>query len=119
MTVHRLTIALATAAALLGAGHIALTPLLYPGWTINALWFVGTGLAMMIGAAANILALASAGRVSRSVIIVVDLTMTAFFGSAWPLLSEPQVIVGGVLFAGLAVCTVISSMWPVRLNSST
>lgn len=103
MTLRGLTYALILICLLLGIGHIALTPLLYRGWTIDSLWFVGTGLAMMTGAAANILGLGSAGRLDRFVIVSVDVGLTLFFLSAWWVLPEPQVIVGGVLFASLAI----------------
>ena len=37
--------ALAMMAGLLGTVHLAVTPLAYASWTIDALWFVGTGIA--------------------------------------------------------------------------
>jgi hypothetical protein len=98
---RRTTLVLALVAGLLGAGHLALTPLLYPGWTINSLWFVGTGLAMLIGAGANLLGTSAGGRMRQAGLVAINLAMTAFFASAWPVLPEPQVIVGGALFAGL------------------
>jgi hypothetical protein len=103
MKLRRTTLALASAAGLLGTGHLALTPLLYPGWTIGSLWFVGTGLAMLTGAGANLLGLGAEDRMRRTCVVVLNLAMTAFFASAWPVLPEPQVIVGGMLFAGLTV----------------
>lgn len=109
MTLRRTISALAITAGLLGTGHLALTPLLYPNWTINSLWFVGTGLAMLTAAGANILRISAAERVARSGLVLINLAMTAFFASAWLVLPAPQVIVGGILFAGLAVCTALSS----------
>lgn len=100
---HRIALCLTIASILLGIAHIALTPLLYPHWTINALWFVGTGLAIVIGAAANIFALYPLGRATHSVVIVADVAMTGIFVAAWSVMPEPQVMVGGILFAGLAV----------------
>jgi hypothetical protein len=108
MTLRGLTVVLATAAALLGTAHIGLTPLFYAAWTVEALWFVGSGLAMLAGASANFLSLGSAGRMSRSLTILIDVAMTGFFVSAWLVLPAPQVIVGGLLFAGLAVCRLIA-----------
>ncbi len=106
MKLRRTTLALAILAGLLGTGHLALTPLLYPNWTINSLWFVGTGLAMLIGAGANLLGSGAGNRLGRAGLVVMNLAMTAFFSSAWPVLPQPQVVAGGVLFAGLAVCAV-------------
>lgn len=103
MTRPRITLALAIAALLLGTAHCALTTLLYPLWTIDALWFVGTGLAMMITAAANISGLDTNGRMSRAILLLINLVMVGFFAAAWLVLPQPQVIIGGALFAGLAV----------------
>ena len=102
MRLRRTTRLLAGAAILLGIGHLALTPLLYPGWTIDCLWFVGTGLAMLIGAGANMISIGPDDRVGRTGLVLINLAMTVFFASAWPVLPQPQVIVGGILFAGLA-----------------
>lgn len=108
MKLRRTNLGLAIAAGLLGTGHLALTPLLYPSWTIDSLWFVGTGLAMLIAAGANLLGISEGNRVRRAGLVVMNLSMTAFFASAWPVLPEPQVIVGGILFAGLALAAALS-----------
>jgi hypothetical protein len=109
MTPRRTTLALAIAAGLLGTGHLALTPLLYRDWTLDSLWFVGTGLAMLIGAGANLLGIGAGNRMRRAGLVLINLAMTAFFASAWPVLPEPQVVVGGVLFAALAACAALFS----------
>ena len=109
MTLRRTTLGLAIAAGLLGTGHLALTPLLYPGWTLDSLWFVGTGLAMLTGAGANLLGIGEGGRVRRAGLVLINLAMAAFFASAWPVLPEPQVALGGLLFAGLAACAALFS----------
>jgi hypothetical protein len=109
MKLRRSTLVLAIAAGLLGTGHLALTPLLYPDWTIDSLWFVGSGLAMLVGAGANVLGTSAGDRLRRSGLVVMNLAMVAFFASAWPVLPEPQVIVGGMLFAGLAVSAALFS----------
>ncbi|HZG09282.1 MAG TPA: hypothetical protein VEZ70_09925 [Allosphingosinicella sp.] len=109
MKQRRTTLGLAIAAGLLGTGHLALTPLLYTGWTIDSLWFVGTGLAMLIGAGANLLAVGGGNRMRRAGLLSINLAMAAFFASAWPVLPEPQVVVGGVLFAALAACAALFS----------
>lgn len=62
MKLRRTILALAILAGLLETGHLALTPLLYPNWTMNSLWFVGTGLAMLIGAGANLLGIGAGNR---------------------------------------------------------
>ncbi len=104
MMLRRTNLGLAIGAGLLGTGHLALTPLVYRSWTIDSLWFVGTGLAMVIGAGANLLGVGARDRMGRGVLVLMNVAETAFFASAWPVLPEPQVVVGGALFAGLAVC---------------
>ena len=46
---------LAGLVALLGLVHIAFTPVFYPGWGLSALWFAGTGLALVVLGFANAL----------------------------------------------------------------
>jgi hypothetical protein len=103
MTLRRTTLLLAIVAGLLGMGHLALAPLIYPRWTVDSLWFVGTGLAMLTGAGANLLATGAKDRMRRIGLVAINLAMAAFFASAWPVLPEPQVVIGGLLFAGLTV----------------
>jgi hypothetical protein len=104
MTQRRITIALVVVAGLLGLVHLALATLIYGSWNADALWFVGTGFAIVIGAAANLVAMDAQDRASRSVLVIINTMMVGFFAAAWSVLPGPQVIVGGLLFAGLAVC---------------
>lgn len=96
---------LAIAAGMLGAAHIALTPFAHPSWTIEALWFVGSGLAIVVAAAANLVGFEGAGLRSNLFLIVINLAMSCFFVAAWLVLPEPQVIIGGVLFLCLVACS--------------
>lgn len=105
MSVHRWTWALADIAGLLGAAHVALATLAYSSWTIDALWFVGTGLAILISAAANVVGMPSPNHRSRILVITINLIMAGFFAAAWSVLPGPQVIAGGAVFLGLACCT--------------
>lgn len=105
MTRRKITFVLAVVAVLLGVAHLALSVLIYAKWTTEALWFVGTGFAIVIGAAANIATINVLDRPSRSIMTITNAMMTGFFVAAWLVLPGPQVIVGGILFAGLAVCS--------------
>lgn len=100
---------LAMLAGLLGIAHLALTPLIYASLTIDALWFVGTGMAMVIAAAANVIA----GKIPevgvRMSLAAINVAMSGFFAAAWLVLPGPQVILGGLLFLGLALCSLRSS----------
>jgi isochorismate pyruvate lyase len=46
----RIDLALALALLLLGVAHTALTPYFYRGFTLDALWFAGTGLSLIFAA---------------------------------------------------------------------
>lgn len=105
MTQRKAIFFLAIVTGLLGLAHLALTALLYPKWTTDTLWFVGTGVAIVIGAMANIAAINPADRISRSIMAAINAMMTGFFVAAWSVLPGPQVIAGGILFAGLTLCT--------------
>ena len=98
--------ALAILAGLLGIVHLALTPLVYAEWTIDALWFVGTGLALVVAAAANIVVGKAPGLSTRMSLAVINIAMSGFFAAAWLVLPGPQVIAGGLLFGCLALCSI-------------
>lgn len=103
MRVQAMRTALAVLAGLLGMTHLALTPLAYADWTIEALWFVGTGLAIVGAALANLMANQVTTPVRRSALAGINLVMGCFFAAAWSVLPGPQVILGGILFMSLAV----------------
>lgn len=105
MRVQTLASALAIIGVLLGAVHLALTPLAYVDWTIDALWFVGTGLAIVLAAAANLIGFQSSGVGSRLIVAAINFAMGFFFAAAWLVLPGPQVVIGGVLFFALAICS--------------
>lgn len=105
MRARTLAMVLAIIGGLLGLVHIALTPLAYADWTIEALWFVGSGLAIVVAAAANLAGFPSRGVAGSWIVTVINLAMAGFFGAAWLVLPGPQVIVGGLLFLGLTFCS--------------
>lgn len=109
MRLKTFAMGMAIAGGLLGGTHLALTPLAYPDWTIDALWFVGSGLAIVMAAAANITDYQSMGLRSQMLVTAVNLVMSGFFAAAWLVLPAPQVIVGGALFLGLAGCSLASA----------
>lgn len=108
MRSQTLAMALAIVAGLLGLVHITLTPLAYADWTIEALWFVGSGLAIVVAAAANFIAYQSSDGGRQWILAVINLSMGCFFAAAWLVLPGPQVILGGVLFLCLAICALIA-----------
>lgn len=110
MTIRRTAVVLAVLAVALGLGHLSLTPLAYPGWTMTGLWFVGCGLAFVFAGLLNIVGReAPRGGLSWSLVLLADLVMIGVFAAAWLVIPEPQVMVGGLLFAGLAACALARS----------
>ena len=107
MTAARWTTGLAWIAGLMGAVHTALTTLEHPQWSLPALWFLGSGVAMVVAALANGLGKTSAGRGAAILLAGINLAMAAFFAAAWTVLPAPQVIVGGFVFGALTVCAVL------------
>lgn len=108
MRTQTLAIVLAAVGGLLGLVHIALTPLAYADWTIEALWFVGSGLAIVVAAAANFVGFQSWGVSGQRILTAINLTMSCFFAAAWVVLPGPQVILGGLLFLCLAICSLVA-----------
>ena len=109
MTLRGITLALSVAAIGLGIVHLALALLAFGEWSLDALWFVGAGLAIVAGAAINLVAPTGRG---RFVALTVDAALTLWFAAAWSVLPGPQVVIGGLLFAGLAVCAVLDREKP-------
>lgn len=105
MRAKTLAMVLAIVGGLLGFVHIALTPLAYADWSIEALWFVGSGLAIVMAGAANLVGFRSRGLGVPWILTAINLAMGSYFAAAWLVLPGPQVIVGGLLFFGLAVCS--------------
>lgn len=115
MRAQSLARGLAIGGGLLGIAHIALTPLAYADWTIEALWFLGSGLAIVVAAAANLIGSRSRNVGGQWMLTAINLAIAGFFAAAWLVLPGPQVIVGGLLFLGLALC----SMTAPRMKAAT
>lgn len=118
MTLGRVTASLAILTALLGLAHIVLTFAIYPAWNLEALWFLGSGIAIVIGALANSLGIDGSNRASGLILILINAAMVSFFLSAWFVLPAPQVAIGGLLFTALLACSVRRYLPAKTLNKS-
>ena len=99
---RRLGWLLSGAAVALGLGHLAVTFLAFERMSLDALWFAGSGLAIILGGIINLFALlASHDSAGRALLGIANLAMTAFVALILFLAPEPQVIIGLILFAGL------------------
>ena len=102
---------LAGLALALGLVHLGLSVLAWRNWTPEALWFAGSGLAIVTAGLFNLAMIRAnaVDRTQRGVWLLANLGMTVFFVAAWPVLKQPQVIVGGGVFALLCVAVLTAS----------
>ncbi|CAN5296256.1 MAG: hypothetical protein H0T63_05410 [Pyrinomonadaceae bacterium] len=92
----------------LGLVHMGFTPFAYRAFTHNALWFVGTGAALIFCGFLNVAWLRNAGRdrVLWLFCLLANVMVCALFAAALFLMREPQVFVGLALSAFALVATV-------------
>ncbi len=86
----------------LGLVHCALTPLARAAWTIDTIWFLCGGLAMVFAGMLNLLRVAYSGvapatRLAALLANVLMLSVTVGLGSLLPLRGNPQVVIVGIL----------------------
>ncbi len=93
---------LASLGLLLGVLHLTLTLPIYRRLSLEALWFAGSGLAVVCCGLINVVALRSSAPSTRWAVVTANLLIAGFFAAAWPLLPSPQVAVGFVVFIILA-----------------
>lgn len=110
MILRRVAWTLAGLGVLLGVGHMTfLTG--YGRWSLDALWFAGTGLAFIFGGLINVAALrAGEDRLVQASAIGSNVLLVGFFSLAWLVLPVPQVIGGGLIFAGLAAAALLARL---------
>ncbi len=101
-TVHKVSALLLTA---LGIVHTALTPVFYGRFSLNAMWFAGSGLTMVFVGFLNLILEREAGRdrLARSLCYAANLLAVSFGCLIVVVDSEPQVIFGLVLLILLFV----------------
>ena len=92
-------------AVILGVVHLAFT-LFYDRFTLNALWFIGSGFAIIFAGFLNLalIRISPKNRFVRALCIIANLASTILFIVALlTVLQEPQVFVGIGIFALLTV----------------
>ena len=101
-TLHKISTILLIA---LGVVHTALTPVFYGRFSLNALWFAGSGLTMTFLGFLNIAMSRSVGRdrLVQILCYIANLITTAFGGLLVRVDSDPQVIFGLVLIVLITV----------------
>lgn len=97
-TVHTITSVLIV---LLGCVHIGFTFNNYYGLSYDAVWFLGTGVAIVLAGFMNIALYRDGGRdaVIWIMALITNLFFLLGFAGASYMMREPQVFVGALLFA--------------------
>jgi hypothetical protein len=96
----------------LGLLHVLFTAHDYSEFTLRAVWFLGTGVAIILAGFLNVVLMRDVGRDSmvQWLCFFANVTFTILFGViALSLLPQPQVFVGTVLFAITAVSAFLIS----------
>ena len=85
----------------LGLVHVLFTIQAYGRWTLNAMWFLGAGLAIVFAGFLNLILIRDKGNdpLVRLLCLIADWVCFLLFGAALLILTEPQVYVGLALFA--------------------
>ena len=95
----------------LGTGHTLLTPVFYPGFSADALWFAGTGLSLLLLGLINIIALRLSDRALRTLCVAANLVGMAYLTLVTLAVPEVQAI-----FAILAALGVTIGSLSARLS---
>ncbi len=83
----------------LGTTHLIFTFFNYDQISLDAFWFAGSGFAIIFAGFLNLSLIKVNERTVRVLCILANLICTALFAVALPLLRQPQVLVGLLLFA--------------------
>ena len=91
--------------------HVTYTPWAYDGFSLDAMWFVGSGMAIIFAGLLNIVLLRGAGKdpVTRWVVFGANLVLVLGFAVALLVLREPQVFIGLFLAGFEAVASLLIS----------
>jgi hydrogenase-4 membrane subunit HyfE len=93
--------------AILGVIHTAMTPVFYHAFTLDAIWFAGTGLALVFLGLLNIAANKSALSSNFNLCIVANLICTIYFFLLVIILPEPHAFAGVVFILGLFMSSIL------------
>ncbi|MBU2166789.1 MAG: hypothetical protein KKF88_03020 [Alphaproteobacteria bacterium] len=96
---------------ILGVLHLTLTLPIYGRLSLEALWFAGSGLAVVCCTLMNVVALRSSAPPARWAVVIANLLMAGFFATAWTLMPSPQVAAGFTIFTLMAACFGPITVW--------
>ena len=106
--IHKVTTGLIIA---LGFVHLAFTAMEYASFSLDALWFLGSGLAIVYAGFLNVAVIRSTGddRMVRVLGLIANLLLAGLFAGTLSLMRPPQVFVGLALFVIAGVCVLARS----------
>lgn len=110
---------LASLGLLLGLLHLTFTLPIYGRLSLEALWFAGSGLAVVCCALMNVVALRGGAPAGRWAVVIANLLIAGFFAAAWPLLPSPQVAAGFTIFTILAAYFGPITVWQEKAAQRT
>ncbi|MGJ3230585.1 MAG: hypothetical protein ACFE0P_02180 [Oceanicaulis sp.] len=84
-------------------------------FTLDLLWFVGSGLAIICVALGNLLQATPVSVGAGVGLCLQNAILIGFFIAAWFLMPQPQVVGGGALFAGLFL---LSALRLIRMRAA-
>jgi len=95
----------------LGVVHVAYTPWVYDRFSLDAMWFVGSGMAIIFAGLLNVVLLRGAGkdRVTAWLVFGTNILLVLGFAVALLVLREPQVFIGLFLAGIEAVASLLIS----------
>jgi len=96
-TIHKVS---AWALVGLGSIHILLTPLFYSGFTIDALWFAGTGLGTLFLGLLNLAVLHAPARAALDLCLLANIIGSVYGILIVIILPEPQALLALWAFLG-------------------
>jgi hypothetical protein len=105
---HKVTAGLIIA---LGCTHLAFTAMEYDSLSLDSVWFLGSGLAIVFAGFLNVAVIRNNGddRMVRALSLIANLTLAGLFAATLFLMRPPQVFVGLALFAIASVCVLARS----------
>lgn len=98
----------------LGCLHIAFTFPNYDSFSLDAMWFAGAGVAILLAGFLNVILVRDRGHdpVVRLLCQITNISFAVLFGAALALMQQPQVFVGVLLFGGAAVLGFLKKQTP-------
>jgi len=96
---------LAVLALLLGMAHILYGVVVFKTYTLDLVWFIGAGIAMIVVAMTNL-----SGESSLKLRLIQNLIMTVYTLMILGVLIAPQVILAALLFGGLFAVSALQSL---------